>query len=112
MSNPPSPTLTPPLLPFDIQDDHPQQPSAVSDSARQARLEALERRLQDEPVQSSNSDAASPQDPQPFDANHAKRIEFRRLADPGIMRPNSKEVALRSLRVNLTSLLLYRSRAD
>jgi hypothetical protein len=37
------------------------------------------------------------QDPQPFDANHPKRIEFRRLVDPGIIRPNSKEVALRSL---------------
>ncbi|KAH9994121.1 hypothetical protein BJV74DRAFT_717018, partial [Russula compacta] len=29
---------------------------------------------------------------------HAKRTEFRRLVDPGIIRPNSKEVALRSLR--------------
>ncbi|KAH9977587.1 hypothetical protein BGW80DRAFT_1129112, partial [Lactifluus volemus] len=29
---------------------------------------------------------------------HAKRIEFRRLVDPGIVRPNSKEVALRALR--------------
>jgi hypothetical protein len=107
MSEPPSPTFTLPLSPLDVQqDDYPQQPSAVSDSARQARLAALERRLNGESTQSSSSGAATLQDPQPFDANHAKRIEFRRLADPGIIRPNSKEVALRSLRVNLKSSLL------
>jgi len=105
--HPPSPTSTSPPSPSDVQDDHPQQLSAVSDSARQARLAALERRLMDESAQSSNSDAATPQDPQPFGATHAKRIEFRRLADPGIIRPNSKEVALRSMHVNpKTSLLL------
>ncbi|KAH8988575.1 hypothetical protein EDB92DRAFT_1871298 [Lactarius akahatsu] len=69
------------------------QRDASSGSARLERLTALERRL---------NRGASPlldavQDPQPFDANHAKRIEFRRLVDPGIIRPNSKEVALRSL---------------
>ncbi|KAH9045213.1 hypothetical protein EDB85DRAFT_1905369 [Lactarius pseudohatsudake] len=69
------------------------QRDASSGSARQERLTALERRL---------NRGASPlldavHDPQPFDANHAKRIEFRRLVDPGIIRPNSKEVALRSL---------------
>jgi hypothetical protein len=107
MSDLPSPTFISPLLPPDVQDDHPQQPSAVSDSARQARLEALERRrLTHESAQSSSSGAATEHDPQPFDDNHAKRIEFRRLVDPGIMRPNSKEVALRSLHVNLKSSLL------
>ena len=100
MSDPPSPTSTSLLSPFDVRDDHPQQRSAVSDPARQARLAALERRLRGESIQSSSSDAATLQDPQPFDANHAKRTEFRRLVDPGIMRPNSKEVASRSLRVN------------
>lgn len=103
--HPPSPTYTLPLSPSDVQDDHPQQLSAVSDSARQARLAALERRLMGESAQSSSLDAATPQDPQPFGANHAKRIEFRRLVDPGIMRPNSKEVALRSMHVNQTSSL-------
>ncbi|KAN0132507.1 hypothetical protein V8E53_009523 [Lactarius tabidus] len=69
------------------------QSDASSGSARQERLAALQRRL--------NRDASpfpdAPQDPQPFDANHEKRTEFRRLIDPGITRPNSKEVALRSL---------------
>jgi hypothetical protein len=101
-----------PLL-SDEQDEQPpslspsnslqEQPSAASDSARQDRLAALQRRLGNSATgsrtQSSNtSDTA--QVPQPFDANHAKRIEFRRLVDPGIVRPNSKEVALRALRVN------------
>lgn len=70
-----------------------QQRDASSGSARQERLAALERRLNRDA--SPLPDAA--QDPQPFGANYAKRIEFRRLVDPGIVRPNSKEVALRSL---------------
>ena len=99
MSQPPSPSSTPHLSPLEVQDGSPQG-SAVSDSARQERLVALERRLS---PPRSDAQAAPQQDPQPFDANHAKRTEFRRLVDPGILRPNSKEVALRSLRVNLKS---------
>ncbi|KAI0306981.1 hypothetical protein B0F90DRAFT_1684033 [Multifurca ochricompacta] len=76
--------------------------NASSDSARQERLAALERRLNMRTTRSPDTERSSSpdasQDSQPFDANHAKRIEFRRLVDPGIMRPNSKEVALRSLR--------------
>ena len=97
MSQPPSPSSTPLLSPLEVRDGSPQR-SAVSDSARQERLAALERRLS---PPRSDAQAATPQDPQPFDANHPKRTEFRRLVDPGIVRPNSKEVALRSLRVNL-----------
>jgi len=99
MSQPPSPSSTPYLSPLEAQDGSLQH-SAVSDSARQERLAALERRLSP-PHSHAQAAAAPPQDPQPFDANHAKRIEFRRLVDPGIVRPNSKDVALRSLRVNL-----------
>ena len=76
---------------------------ASSGSARQERLAALQRRLGR--GASPFPDAA--QDPQPFDTNHEKRIEFRRLVDPGIMRPNSKEVALRSLRVNTNVLTIH-----
>lgn len=36
-----------------------------------------------------------------MDAEHMKRQKFRRLLDPGITRPNSKEQALRSLRVRV-----------
>ena len=38
-------------------------------------------------------------------AEHEKRQKFRRLLDPGITRPNSKEQALRSLKVGL--LLIF-----
>ena len=106
MSQPLTPT-TEHLLPLDGQDDSPQQRSAISDSARQERLAALEQRLNRSTADSLNTSQSrnldATQDPQPFDANHAKRVEFRRLVDPGIMRPNSKEVALRSLHVNLKS---------
>lgn len=105
MSQPPSPSLTSRLSSFDIQDDdHLQQRSAISDSARQERLVALERRLNTTTTESpdlNTAQSSAAQEPQPFDANHVKRVEFRRLVDPGITRPNSKEVALRSLRVNL-----------
>jgi hypothetical protein len=108
MSQPPYTGSSPKSLLVDVQDDQsssnplPQQSSAISDSARQERLTATERRLGKSATstQSSNTPHAA-QDPQPFDVNHTKRIEFRRLVDPGILRPNSKEVALRALRVNL-----------
>jgi hypothetical protein len=96
MSQPQSPTSEHLSSPLDVHDDNPEQRSAISDTARQERLAALERRQN----RSTTDHTAVQQDPQPFDANHAKRTEFRRLVDPGIMRPNSKEVALRSLRVN------------
>lgn len=101
MSQPPSPTSEHLSSPLDLHDDNLQQRSAISDTARQERLAALERR-QNRSTTDPHDDIAvdAQQDPQPFDANHTKRTEFRRLVDPGIMRPNSKEVALRSLRVN------------
>jgi hypothetical protein len=86
----------------------------MSGSARQERLAALERRLNrrstTDPPNIRSLDAV--QDPQPFDANHDKRIEFRRLVDPGIMRPNSKEVAVRSLHVNPTVHFASEGRTD
>jgi hypothetical protein len=97
LSQPQSPTSEYLSSPLDVH-DNPEQRSAISDTARQERLAALERRQNRSTT--DDSDTAAQQDPQPFDANHAKRTDFRRLVDPGIMRPNSKEVALRSLRVN------------
>ncbi|KAI0282294.1 hypothetical protein BGY98DRAFT_912412 [Russula aff. rugulosa BPL654] len=104
MSQPQSPTSEHLSSPLDVHDDNPEQRSAISDTARQERLAALERR-QNRSTTDPHDDTAVQQDPQPFDANHAKRTEFRRLVDPGIMRPNSKEVALRSLRVNTLSTI-------
>ncbi|KAI0254900.1 hypothetical protein BJV78DRAFT_1183767 [Lactifluus subvellereus] len=102
MSQLPSTGSSPKSLLSDVQDEQsssvplPQQPSAISDTARQERLAALERRLGGSSAKASNTPDVA-QEPQPFDANHTKRIEFRRLVDPGIVRPNSKEVALRTL---------------
>lgn len=39
-------------------------------------------------------------------AEHEKRQKFRRLLDPGITRPNSKEQALRSLKVGVVLHIL------
>lgn len=39
-------------------------------------------------------------------AEHEKRQKFRRLLDPGITRPNSKEQALRSLKVGVVLIFL------
>ena len=104
MSQLPSPSSEQLSL-LDVQDDSPQQRSATSDTARHERLVALERRLNrstTDPVDTSQPRSPDDtEDPQPFDVNHAKRIEFRRLVDPGIMRPNSKEVALRSMLVSV-----------
>jgi hypothetical protein len=106
MSQPQSPSSEHLSSLLDVHDDDPQQRSAISDTARQERLAALERRQNRSTTDPQDDTAtAAKEDPQPFDANHAKRTEFRRLADPGIMRPNSKEVALRSLRVNLKSFV-------
>ena len=101
MSQPQSPNSEHLSSPLDVHDDNPQQRSAISDTARQERLAALERRQNRSTTDPPHDDTPTKQDPQPFDANHAKRTEFRRLVDPGIMRPNSKEVALRSLHVIL-----------
>ncbi|KAN0126662.1 hypothetical protein V8E52_000302 [Russula decolorans] len=98
MSQPQSPSSEHLSSPLDVHDDNPQQRSAISDTARQERLAALERRRNRSTTSPPHDDTLAKQDPQPFDDNHAKRTEFRRLVDPGIMRPNSKEVALRSLR--------------
>ncbi|KAI9513201.1 hypothetical protein F5148DRAFT_280415 [Russula earlei] len=97
MSQSPSSTITSHFPPSNVEDDRPQECSATSDFARQERLAALERRLNRSATEIASS-TQQEQESQAFYANHDKRTEFRRLVDPGIMRPNSKEVALRSLR--------------
>ncbi|KAI0053537.1 hypothetical protein FA95DRAFT_1552024 [Auriscalpium vulgare] len=105
----PSPTHSSPLLSAQVLPEVQQLPGTLATSppasptrspspgtARQARLAALERRIAasaaSEPVAGDDSSY------QPFDEHYAMRIEFRRLVEPGIMRPNSKEVAMSSLR--------------
>ncbi|RPD67156.1 hypothetical protein L226DRAFT_529545 [Lentinus tigrinus ALCF2SS1-7] len=53
---------------------------------------AIERRLQAEREQ-----AAAVASTASFDGNHEKRQEFRRMIDPGILRPNPRHIALESL---------------
>lgn len=63
-------------------------PSISSD----ALAAAAERRTRLLPPQTSAAQLA---------AEHEKRQAFRRLIDPGILRPNAKEQATASLKVNL-----------
>ncbi|KAK0453681.1 hypothetical protein EV421DRAFT_1765788 [Armillaria borealis] len=58
-----------------------------------ALREAAERRAQQQPTQRSAAQLA---------AEHERRQMFRRLLDPGITRPNSKEQALASMKTLLT----------
>uniref|UniRef100_D8PQ28 PUB domain-containing protein n=1 Tax=Schizophyllum commune (strain H4-8 / FGSC 9210) TaxID=578458 RepID=D8PQ28_SCHCM len=58
-----------------------------------AALAAVERRLQSVPHQPSAAQLA---------AEHDKRQKMRRMIDPGIVRPNSKEQALASMKILLT----------
>lgn len=57
---------------------------------------AIERRLQ---VEREKAAAAAGSATPNFDGNHEKRQEFRRMIDPGILRPNPRKLALESLQV-------------
>lgn len=103
------------MMPGSIEPEPTYSPRNASND-REARLAALERRLgvQTTPTTARHSSTATSDahttpasaeiTPEfvPFDADHEKRQAFRRLVDPGIMRPNAKEVAIASLRVNPT----------
>ena len=60
---------------------------------------AIERRLQAEREKAAA--AAGSSSNHNFDNNHEKRQEFRRMIDPGILRPNPRHVALESLQVHI-----------
>ncbi|KAI0832429.1 hypothetical protein BC628DRAFT_1346598 [Trametes gibbosa] len=57
---------------------------------------AIERRLQAE-----KEKAAAAAQPSSFDGKHERRQEFRRMIDPGILRPNPRPLALESLQTLL-----------
>lgn len=71
-------------------------PSAISPEALAA---AAERRSRSQPPQVSAAQLA---------AEHEKRQHFRRLVDPGIIRPNSKEQGIASLKVPTTLVVATR----
>ena len=58
--------------------------------------DAFERKLREQRDQAAASHAGYSD----FDDNHEKRQHFRRLIDPGIMRPNPRHIALNSLQVH------------
>lgn len=58
--------------------------------------EAFEKRIRQQ-REEQQAKAAGPY--AAFDADHEKRQEFRRMIDPGILRPNARPQALESLRV-------------
>ena len=78
--------------------------SAVSPSTSSSSMqpsastvaEAFEKRLRQ---QREEQQAKAASGYVPFDADHEKRQELRRMIDPGILRPNARRVALESLRV-------------
>jgi len=66
---------------------------SITHDSIDAAAEAAERRIQQEaPLQTAAQIAAE----------HEKRLVFRRLLDPGIMRPNPYETAMASLKVPST----------
>jgi len=77
---------------------------------RETRLAAIENRRKSTGPSSptsapvSDSGAAIPKahNYSNFDKDHDRRQEFRRLADPGITRPNSREVAYEAIKTLLT----------
>ncbi|KAL6309529.1 hypothetical protein BKA93DRAFT_757832 [Sparassis latifolia] len=78
------------LSPLDVPggttpDAMPPNPEAVA--------AAVERRIRQERLQSPPAEHPHTS----FDHNHEKRQEFRRLIDPGILRPNAREIALEAL---------------
>ncbi|KAI9001003.1 hypothetical protein BD414DRAFT_404668 [Trametes punicea] len=75
----------------------PQSPSAASTRPdHEAVAAAIERRLQAE-----REKVAAAQSPTFDPRNHEKRQEFRRMIDPGILRPNPRPLALEALQTLL-----------
>lgn len=80
--------------------DGQQHDSTIQESQRNDDVAAaIERRLQQQREQAEEAAAAAKVETS-FDENYERRQEFRRLIDPGIVRPNAKELALESLQVS------------
>ena len=78
-------------------------PTSMPPPNSNAVAEAFERRLRQQRSQQQDK----PSGYVPFDEHHERRQMFRRMIDPGILRPNARPLALESLRVLLvhTSLV-------
>ncbi|KAI1786541.1 hypothetical protein LXA43DRAFT_897752 [Ganoderma leucocontextum] len=85
-----------------LVEEHPGLPQAQARNSRpdhDAMAAAIERRLQGERERAAAAAAASSN--ANFDGDHEKRQEFRRMIDPGILRPNPRHIALESLQTLL-----------
>ncbi|CCM01579.1 uncharacterized protein FIBRA_03639 [Fibroporia radiculosa] len=71
---------------------------SAGSSSRNDIVAFIERRLQQQ-REAEQAQASPQQQDTPFGANHERRQEFRRMIDPGILRPNSSELALQSLQI-------------
>ena len=77
--------------------DHP-DPDMPPPSANQV-ADAIERRLQREREEREAQARAQAQAYVAFDEDHEQRQAFRRMIDPGILRPNPRPLALEALEV-------------
>ena len=64
-----------------------------------AMAAAIERRLQ---AEREAAQAVQGNQTKSFEGDHERRQEFRRMVDPGILRPNPRHVALESLQVRFS----------
>ena len=86
----------------------PQAPQAAQARPdHDAVAAAFERRLQAERERAAAAAAAGSAGGN-FDGNHEKRQEFRRMIDPGILRPNPRHIALESLQVYFLCVCMCR----
>ena len=99
---------------MDIDQDHTEavlaqghtlsdNPAPMSGPSPDAVAAAIERRLQAQRAQPQQDKGKSYV---PFDEDHEKRQELRRMIDPGILRPNARPLALESLRVHASLLTI------
>ena len=82
------------------------EPTSIADLMPPARrpdhnavAAAFEKRLQAERERAAAAAASAVNSSKTFDSDHEKRQEFRRMVDPGILRPNPRDAALESLQV-------------
>lgn len=69
---------------------------------RNERAAAIERRLQQQ--RNTNSGPVANPSYTAFDEHHELRQKFRRMVDPGILRPNPRAVALEAIDVSTSPL--------
>lgn len=75
-----------------------QLPTPNSMADREKIVDAITKRNQ-KPPSASNSSTSDPVRGDVFSKGHERKQEFRRLVDPGMTRPNSREVVSEAIKV-------------